>query len=45
MARLAASPALVSALGERARSFAQGFTWEAAARETEEHLRAIARSP
>jgi glycosyltransferase involved in cell wall biosynthesis len=38
LARLSASPELVEQLGVRARSFAEGFTWERAARETERHL-------
>ncbi|HEU4564591.1 MAG TPA: glycosyltransferase family 4 protein [Gemmatimonadaceae bacterium] len=38
MRRLADSPALVRSLGERARGFAESFTWEEAARRTEEHL-------
>ena len=38
MGALAASPALVRRLGERARRFAEGFTWERAADETERHL-------
>ena len=42
--RLADSPALVDALGERARRFAGGFTWEGAARQTEAHLIDVARS-
>jgi glycosyltransferase involved in cell wall biosynthesis len=40
MGRLAASPELVSALGERGRRFAETFTWERAALETEAHLAA-----
>jgi glycosyltransferase involved in cell wall biosynthesis len=35
---LAASPTLVRRLGERARRFAEGFTWDRAADETERHL-------
>ena len=38
MDRLAASRALVEALGEHARRFAETFTWERAAEETEQHL-------
>jgi glycosyltransferase involved in cell wall biosynthesis len=38
MTRLAADPALVAGLGDQARRFAEGFTWENAARETEAHL-------
>jgi glycosyltransferase involved in cell wall biosynthesis len=41
--RLAETPALVATLGANARRFAQQFTWEAAARQTEEHLQEIAR--
>jgi glycosyltransferase involved in cell wall biosynthesis len=35
---LAASPVLVRGLGDRARRFAEGFTWDHAADETERHL-------
>lgn len=38
MERLAASPALVSEMGAKARAFAETFTWERCARETEAHL-------
>jgi glycosyltransferase involved in cell wall biosynthesis len=38
IARLAASPELVDQLGRQARSFAEGFTWERAATQTEHHL-------
>ena len=38
MGRLAASPALVEEMGVRARAFAETFTWERCARETEAHL-------
>ena len=38
MRTMAASPSLVHRLGERARRFAEGFTWERAAEETERHL-------
>lgn len=38
MRRLAASPALVNSLGVAARAFAESFTWERAAVETERHL-------
>lgn len=41
MARLAASPELVETLGARARAFAETFTWERAAEETERHLERI----
>ena len=36
--RLAASPQLVASMGERARAFAETFTWERCARATETHL-------
>jgi glycosyltransferase involved in cell wall biosynthesis len=38
MRRLAQSPELVASLGEAARTFAETFTWERAANETEQHL-------
>ena len=38
MRRLAADPSLVSRLGAQARTFAESFTWERAADETERHL-------
>jgi glycosyltransferase involved in cell wall biosynthesis len=38
MGALVGSPQLVSRLGDRARRFAEGFTWERAADETERHL-------
>ena len=38
MGTLAASIAVVRRLGERARRFAEGFTWDRAADETERHL-------
>ncbi len=38
LARLAADRALVTKLGEAARGFAAGFSWEAAASATESHL-------
>jgi glycosyltransferase involved in cell wall biosynthesis len=41
MRRLAESRALVDLLGAEARSFAEGFTWENAAHETEQHLMRI----
>jgi glycosyltransferase involved in cell wall biosynthesis len=41
MRRLAASPAEVAVLGRQARAFAETFTWERAAAETEAHLRSI----
>jgi glycosyltransferase involved in cell wall biosynthesis len=37
-ARLAASPALVAAMGVKARAFAESFTWDRCARATEAHL-------
>ncbi len=41
-ARFAADPALVTTMGTAARAFAEGFTWERAALETERHLESIA---
>ena len=41
MGRLAADGALVSRLGVRARAFAETFTWERAAEETERHLQQV----
>ena len=41
MNRLADSPALVARLGVQARAFAEGFTWERAANETEHHLASV----
>jgi glycosyltransferase involved in cell wall biosynthesis len=41
MVELADSPPLVARLGERARRFAEGLTWERAAAATERHLRDI----
>jgi glycosyltransferase involved in cell wall biosynthesis len=41
MIELADSPALVARLGERARRFAEGLTWERTAAATEHHLRDI----
>jgi glycosyltransferase involved in cell wall biosynthesis len=38
MDRLAGSPALVAQMGARARAFAETFTWDRCARETEAHL-------
>jgi glycosyltransferase involved in cell wall biosynthesis len=40
MRAIADSPPLVRRLGERARRFAEGFTWDRAAEETERHLTA-----
>jgi len=42
LGRLAGDPALVRTLGAGGRAFAERFTWERAAEETEAHLRAIA---
>ena len=41
MGRLAADAALVSRLGRQARQFAETFTWERAADETERHLHRV----
>jgi hypothetical protein len=41
MNRLAADVALVGRLGAEARTFAEGFTWENAADQTEHHLMTI----
>jgi glycosyltransferase involved in cell wall biosynthesis len=41
MARLAGNPSLVSHLGAQARCFAETFTWERAAEETERHLEQV----
>lgn len=41
---LAADPPLVARLGAHARTFAEGLTWEAAARATEAHLQRIIQS-
>ncbi len=41
MVELAGNPALVARLGEAARRFAEGLTWERAAAETERHLQDI----
>lgn len=41
MERLAVDPALVERLGARARGFAETFTWERAAEETERHLQRV----
>jgi glycosyltransferase involved in cell wall biosynthesis len=41
MVELADSPNLVARLGERARRFAEGLTWERTASETEQHLHDI----
>ena len=42
MTRLANSPALVAHLGAEARVFAESFTWERAADQTEQHLLRVA---
>ena len=42
MRRLAEDRGLVAALGARGRAFAEGFTWEAAAAQTERHLAEVA---
>ena len=41
LARLAGSPACVASMGAAGRQFAEGFTWERAANETEAHLARI----
>jgi glycosyltransferase involved in cell wall biosynthesis len=41
MVEVADSPALVARLGERARRFAEGLTWERTAVQTEDHLKDI----
>jgi glycosyltransferase involved in cell wall biosynthesis len=41
MERIATNPSLVRSMGERGRKFAEGFTWDRAALQTEDHLRAI----
>jgi glycosyltransferase involved in cell wall biosynthesis len=41
MVELADSPSLVTRLGDRARRFAEGLTWERTARQTEDHLKDI----
>ncbi|HTR79220.1 MAG TPA: glycosyltransferase family 4 protein [Gemmatimonadaceae bacterium] len=43
MSRIAGSRELVTRLGSRARVFAEGFTWERAADQTEQHLREATR--
>ncbi len=42
MGRIAASPSLVASMGAAARRFSETFTWERAARMTEEHVREVA---
>lgn len=41
MRRIAGDRSLVEQLGRQARTFAEGFTWERAAAETERHLREV----
>ena len=41
MTQLAHDPALVTRLGMQAREFAETFTWERAAQETERHLQVV----
>jgi glycosyltransferase involved in cell wall biosynthesis len=41
MVEMADSPPLIARLGDRARRFAEGLTWERTARQTEDHLRDI----
>ncbi|HEY3012505.1 MAG TPA: glycosyltransferase family 4 protein [Gemmatimonadales bacterium] len=45
MVELADSPALVARLGEQARHFAEGLSWERTAAATERHLRDIIEGP
>ena len=45
MLELAASPALVAALGAGARRFAEGLTWERTAADTERHLHDLIAGP
>jgi hypothetical protein len=42
MGRLAASRELVETMGRAGRAFAETFTWDAAATQTEGHLRDVA---
>jgi glycosyltransferase involved in cell wall biosynthesis len=42
MSQLAQDPSLVTRLGVQARAFAETFTWERAAEETERHLQGVA---
>ena len=42
MERIAADPEMVRSMGERGRRFAEGFTWNRTAVQTEQHLREIA---
>ena len=41
MERIAASPSMVASMGAAARRFSETFTWERAARMTEEHVREV----
>jgi glycosyltransferase involved in cell wall biosynthesis len=41
MVELADSPSLMTRLGDRARRFAEGLTWERTAHQTEDHLKEI----
>jgi glycosyltransferase involved in cell wall biosynthesis len=43
MVELADSPSLITRLGDRARRFAEGLTWERTALQTEDHLKDIIR--
>jgi glycosyltransferase involved in cell wall biosynthesis len=43
MVEVGDSPTLVARLGERARRFAEGLTWERTAQQTEDHLQDIIR--
>jgi glycosyltransferase involved in cell wall biosynthesis len=45
MGELVRSPARVAKLGASGRAFAERFSWDAAARETEAHLRAVVARP
>jgi len=45
MRRLVESPALVGQLGAGGRRFAEGFTWDRAARDTLEHLEEVVAAP
>jgi len=45
MRRLLDSPALVAQLGQNARKFSEGFTWERTATETLGHLEEVVTSP
>jgi hypothetical protein len=45
MGELTRSPALVASLGASGRAFAERFSWDTAAGETEAHLRAVVARP